>query len=71
MKWKNKEDLKRRVGEKRIMSKFFLWPRSFGDHFYWLCRRNVVEKLTKIDGVGGGGWDTGYTVWKWKEIGLS
>jgi len=67
MRWNNGFTLKKRAGEKRIVRKFLLWPRSFKEEkTRWLEWANIEEEIMQVDIGGSGEW--GKYAWKWIEV---
>lgn len=68
MKFKTRFALKDREGEEKIVRKFSLLPRSFGEdkERVWLETVDLVYRIKKID-VGGSD-DWGNYAWKWVPI---
>ena len=67
MRFKSKFYLKDREGEERTVSKFLLFPRRLdSEHWRWLERVDIVEKVLKVDVGGSGEW--GNFAWQWIEI---
>lgn len=70
MRLASKYALKPRVGEKRVVSKFLLWPRCFGGRSTrWLERADIIEQVMRVD--VGGSMEWGNYAWKWVEIGFA
>ena len=68
MKFKTRFALKDREGEEKVVRKFSLLPRSFGEdkERVWLETVDLVYRIKKID-VGGSD-DWGNYAWKWVPI---
>jgi len=68
MKFKTRFVLKDREGEEKVVRKFSLLPRSFGEdkERVWLETVDLVYRIKKID-VGGSD-DWGNYAWKWVPI---
>lgn len=68
MKFKTRFALKDREGEEKVVRKFSLLPRSFGEdkERIWLETVDLVYRIKKID-VGGSD-DWGNYAWKWVPI---
>lgn len=68
MKFKTRFALKDREGEEKVVRKFSLLPRSFGEdkERVWLETVDIVYRIKKIDVGGSCEWSS-YT-WKWVPI---
>lgn len=68
MKFKTRFALKDREGEEKIVRKFSLLPRSFGEDKdrVWLETVDIVYQIKKVD-VGASGQWSSYT-WKWVPV---
>ena len=62
MRWKS--DKAPEVGDRRIVSKFLLVPRTFGTESRWLERTEIVEQFQPQ-------WPTGRKDPCWKETGFA
>ena len=75
---RNRNTLRGREGEKRVVRKFLIWPRSFdGPVTKWLCHADIVEQVCRVD---IGSWEPWFCLddvlaqaryaWKWCEVGF-
>ena len=71
MRWNSDYALKDQEGEERIVRKFLLLPRQFGEgkHYRWLEYADIVERVLQCDVGGSSQW--GYYAWKWCEVGFA
>jgi len=69
MKFKSRFALKSQEGKTRIVRKFLMLPRQFGDsEWRWLETADILESIIKVD-VGGSVYPV--YAWKWCEVGFA